>query len=291
LKLLSYARDGREGWGAVTGASDDAVIELGPRLPAWPDLDTLVAGGPAAIDAARDLAARTSPDLALADVAVRRPLARPGKIVCVGVNYAERNEEYRDGSDRPKHPSLFLRVPASLVAHGEAIRRPPESPQLDYEGEIAVVIGTRGRRIPRERAAAHLAALTCVNEGTVRDWVRHGKFNVTQGKNFEASGAIGPWLATIDGFPSLDDLRVTTRVNGEVRQDDTTARMMFPIAMLIEYVSTFMTLEPGDVISTGTPTGAGARFDPPRWLVPGDVVEVTVPGVGTLRNVIEDEAA
>ncbi|RPH46242.1 MAG: FAA hydrolase family protein, partial [Burkholderiales bacterium] len=216
-------------------------------------------------------------------------LARPGKIVCIGVNYAERNEEYRDGSERPRFPSLFMRTPGSLVAHGEAILRPPESPQLDYEGEIAVVIGTAGRRIPRERAATHVAALTCVNEGTLRDWVRHGKFNVTQGKNFEASGSIGPWLATADGFPDLADLRVATRVNGELRQDDTTARMMFPIAVLIEYLSTFMRLEPGDVISTGTPTGAGARFEPPRWLVPGDVVEVTVPGVGTLRNSVEDE--
>lgn len=291
MKLVSYAHGGREGWGVVTGAADDAVIAAGARLPAFADLDALLAAGPAALDAVRDVAARAAPDLALADLVVRKPLARPGKIVCVGVNYAERNEEYKDGSDRPRFPSLFLRVPASLVAHGEPILRPPESPQLDYEGEIAVVIGTAGRRIPRERAAAHLAALTVVNEGTVRDWVRHGKFNVTQGKNFEASGSIGPWLATIDGFPRLDDLRVTTRVNGEIRQDDTTARMMFPIAMLIEYVSTFVTLEPGDVISTGTPTGAGARFEPPRWLVPGDVVEVEVPGVGTLRNRVEDERA
>jgi 2-keto-4-pentenoate hydratase/2-oxohepta-3-ene-1,7-dioic acid hydratase in catechol pathway len=289
MKLVSYAHGGREGWGAVTGPADDAVIALGPRLPAYADLDALIAAGPAAIDAAREAAARAAPDLALADAVVRRPLARPGKIVCVGVNYAERNEEYRDGSERPRFPSLFLRVPASLVAHGEPILRPPESAQLDYEGEIAVVIGRAGRRIPRTRATEHVAALTCVNEGTVRDWVRHGKFNVTQGKNFEASGAIGPWLATADGFPRLDDLRVTTRVNGEVRQDDTTARMMFPIEMLIEYVSTFVTLEPGDVISTGTPTGAGARFEPPKWLVPGDVVEVEVPGVGTLRNRIEDE--
>lgn len=289
MKLVSYARDGREGWGAIAGAADDGVVELGARLPAYPSIDALLAAG--ALDDARRLAEHVSADLALADVTVRKPLARPGRILCVGVNYAERNEEYRDGSERPKWPSLFLRSPGSLVAHREPLLRPPESAQLDYEGEIAIVIGRGGRRIPRARAREHVAALTCVNEGTVRDWVRHGKFNVTQGKNFEASGAIGPWLATVDALPPFDALRVITRVNGEVRQDDVTARLAFPFEVLIEYVSTFARLEPGDVISTGTPTGAGARFDPPRWLVPGDVVEVEVPGVGILVNRVEDERA
>jgi 5-carboxymethyl-2-hydroxymuconate isomerase len=287
VKLLSYALRGREGWGAVVGA-DDAIVELGARLPAFPDLHALLAAD--AIGAARALVERAgSADVALSDVVVRKPVARPGKIVCVGVNYAERNEEYRDGSERPKWPSLFMRTPGSLVAHGEPILRPPESAQLDYEGEIAIVIGRAGRRITRARAAEHVAGLACMNEGTIRDWLRHGKFNVTQGKNFESSGAIGPWLVTADAFDGFGALRVTTRVNGEVRQDDTTERLMFPFDSLIEYVSTFMRLEPGDVISTGTPTGAGARFDPPKWLVPGDVVEVTVPGIGTLRNPVEDE--
>jgi 5-carboxymethyl-2-hydroxymuconate isomerase len=210
-------------------------------------------------------------------------------VICVGVNYAERNEEYGDGSERPKWPSLFMRTAGSLVAHGEAILRPPESTQLDYEGEIAIVIGRAGRRIPRARATEHIAGLTCMNDGTIRDWLRHGKFNVTQGKNFESTGSIGPWLATTDGFDGFGALRVLTRVNGEVRQDDTTERLMFPFDDLIAYISTFMRLEPGDVISTGTPTGAGARLDPPRWLVPGDRLEVEVPGVGTLVNPIEDE--
>jgi 2-keto-4-pentenoate hydratase/2-oxohepta-3-ene-1,7-dioic acid hydratase in catechol pathway len=289
MKLASYVRDGREGWGAVVGAGDDGLIELGARMPGIGSIDALLARG--ALDAARELAARRSPDLAVADLRLRKPLAHPGKIVCVGVNYAERNEEYRDGSERPKWPSLFMRTPGSLVAHGEPILRPPESAQLDYEGEIAIVVGRAGRRIPRADAAAHVAGLTCLNEGTIRDWLRHGKFNVTQGKNFEGTGAIGPWIATTDAFDGFGRLRVTTRVNGEVRQDDTTERLMFPFECLVEYVSTFMRLEPGDVISTGTPTGAGARFDPPRWLVPGDVVEVEVSGVGTLRNRVEDEPA
>jgi 5-carboxymethyl-2-hydroxymuconate isomerase len=289
MKLVSYALGGQEGWGAVTGdgCAEAGVIALGARLPAYPTTDALLAAG--ALDEARALAARTAPDLALADLRLREPVARPGKVICVGVNYAERNEEYRDGSERPRWPSLFMRTAGSLVAHGEPILRPPESVQLDYEGEIAIVIGRAGRRIARADAAAHVAGLTCMNEGTLRDWLRHGKFNVTQGKNFEASGAIGPWLATTDAFASFGDLRVITRVNGEVRQDDTTARLMFPFEYLIEYVSTFMRLEPGDVISTGTPTGAGARFDPPKWLVPGDSVEVEVPGIGTLANRVEDE--
>jgi 5-carboxymethyl-2-hydroxymuconate isomerase len=289
MKLASYLHDGREGWGAVVGPDDAGLVELGARMPGIGSIDALLAQG--ALDAAREVAARTAPDLAVAALRLRKPIGRPGRIVCVGVNYAERNEEYRDGSERPRWPSLFMRTPGSLVAHGEPILRPPESVQLDYEGEIAIIVGRAGRRIPRAAAAAHVAGLTCLNEGTVRDWLRHGKFNVTQGKNFEATGAIGPWIATPDTFDGFGHLRVITRVNGEVRQDDTTERLMFPFEYLIEYVSTFMRLEPGDVISTGTPTGAGARFDPPKWLVPGDVVEVQVPGIGTLRNRVEDEPA
>src|SRR6185436_8733392 len=158
------------------------------------------------------------------------------------------------------------------------------SEQLDYEGEIVLVIGRGGRRIARAEALGHVAGLTLANEGTVRDWVRHGKFNVTQGKNFDASGSMGPWLVSAAEIDFDRPLHLTTRVNGEVRQDDTTASMMFDFAALIEYISTFTTLTAGDLILTGTPTGAGARFDPPRWLKPGDVVEVSVAEIGTLSN-------
>lgn len=218
------------------------------------------------------------------------PLALHGNIFCIGVNYGDRNAEYKDGSDQPKYPSVFMRTPGSLVGDGETILRPPESEQLDYEGEIVLVIGKRGRRIPRESALAHIGGLTCGNEGSVRDWMRHGKFNVTQGKNFERSGSIGPSLVTVDEFKRFDDLRVTTRVNGEVRQDDTTTNLIFSFDYLIAYISTFAELAPGDMIFTGTPTGAGARFDPPRFLRAGDVVEVEVGGVGVLRNTVADEA-
>jgi 2-keto-4-pentenoate hydratase/2-oxohepta-3-ene-1,7-dioic acid hydratase in catechol pathway len=208
----------------------------------------------------------------------------------VGVNYPERNAEYKDGSDAPKYPSLFVRFPSSFVGHGAALIRPPESTQLDYEGEIVIVVGKRGRRIAETDARAHIFGLTLMNEGSVRDWIRHGKFNVTQGKNFEHSGSIGPWIVPLhDGLP-LDGLTVTTRVNGEERQRGQTGTLMFSFARILASISTFTTLEPGDVIATGTPPGAGGRFDPPKWLKPGDVVEVSCDGIGTLTNTVADEA-
>ena len=170
------------------------------------------------------------------------------------------------------------------------ILRPPESTQFDYEGEIVIVIGKSGRRIPEARAHEHVFGLTLMNEGSVRDWLRHGKFNVTQGKNFDKSGSIGPWIVTRDAAGDLADLDVVTRVNGEERQRGNTGTLMFPFARIINYVSTFTTLEPGDCIATGTPPGAGARFDPPKWLKAGDVVEVECPAIGILRNAVKDEA-
>lgn len=228
---------------------------------------------------------------AMAEVVLLPPIPQPDKCFCVGVNYAERNEEYRDASAAPRYPSLFLRVPGSFVGHGQPLVRPALSEQFDYEGEIALVIGRGGRHIKREDALGHVAGLTLCNEGSVRDWLRHGKFNVTQGKNWDRSGSLGPWMVPAGGMDLSQPLTLTTRVNGEVRQHDSTARMMFPFDYLIHYVSTFTTLLPGDVIVTGTPTGAGARFDPPRWLVPGDRIDVEVDGIGTLSNTVVDEAA
>jgi 2-keto-4-pentenoate hydratase/2-oxohepta-3-ene-1,7-dioic acid hydratase in catechol pathway len=206
------------------------------------------------------------------------------KILCIGINYANRTGEFKDMPERPKYPSLFFRAPASLVGHEHPLVRPSVSTQFDYEGEIALVIGREGRHIAREHALEHVAGLTLCNEGSVRDWMRHGTFNVTQGKNFDASGAIGPWIVTADSVDLTQPLHLTTKVNGELRQDDTTANLIFAFADLIAYITTFMTLKPGDVIATGTPAGAGARFDPPKWLVPGDVVEIEVPEIGVLRN-------
>ncbi len=223
------------------------------------------------------------------DIQYLPPIISGQKIVCIGVNYAERNAEYKDNSDLPKYPSVFLRYLDSFVGHNQNLVRPPESPQLDYEGEIVIIIGKGGRRIPKETALEHIAGLTLMNEGTIRDWVRHAKFNVTQGKNFEKSGAIGPYLVTADEFADFSNLKIQTYVNGELRQDDSTARLMFPFDYIISYLSTFMTLKAGDMIATGTPNGAGARFTPPQYLKPNDVVEITATGLGVLRNGIEDE--
>ena len=219
------------------------------------------------------------------------PFARHGKIICVGVNYPERNAEYKDGSDVPKYPSLFVRFPGSFVGHDQPIIRPPESTQFDYEGEIVLVIGKPGRRISEANALEHVFGVTLMNEGSVRDWLRHGKFNVTQGKNFDRSGSIGPCIVSRDAAGDLGNLDLVTRVNGDERQRGNTGTLMFPFSRIINYISTFTTLEPGDLIATGTPPGAGARFDPPKWLKPGDIVEIECPAIGILRNVVADEVA
>ena len=287
MKLISYLHGGASHWGCVIG---NGVVDLGRRLPAFASVSALLEGGDAALAQARHAAEGAAPDHALADVRFELPIVRPRRVFCIGVNYAHRNAEYKDGSDLPKYPSIFMRVAESFVGHAEPLQQPLESTQLDYEGEIAIVIGRRARRVKGDEALACIAGLTCMNEGTIRDWVHHAKFNVTQGKNFNASGAIGPWIVTADEFPQgYGNLRVRTRVNGEPRQDDTTAHLMFDFAYLIGYLSTFTTLEPGDIIATGTPTGAGIRFEPPRFLQPGDVVEVEVDGVGVLRNVVRAE--
>ena len=284
MRLLTFTDKGERRVGAER---DGGVVDLSARLPGI-SAKSLIADDRLA--EAADIAAQADADHALADVALDLPIPDPAKIFCVGVNYMNRNAEYKDGSEAPPYPSLFVRNPLSFAPHGASILRPPESEQLDYEGEIVLVIGKAGRRIAQDAAMSHVAGLTIMNEGSVRDWLRHGKFNVTQGKNFDQSGGLGPWIETDLGKVNPADMKIETRVNGEVRQADTTASMAFPFPRLIEYISTFCTLLPGDLIATGTPTGAGARFDPPKWLVPGDTVEVEVEGVGTLSNTVADEA-
>jgi 2-keto-4-pentenoate hydratase/2-oxohepta-3-ene-1,7-dioic acid hydratase in catechol pathway len=282
MRLASYNIRGRSSYGAVVG---DGVVDLRLRFSArYPTLLDLMRAS--ALHEARAALLGVRPDYPLAEVELLPPLAAPEKILCIGVNYANRNLDF-DDPNIPKYPSMFYRAPNSLVAHGQPLVRPKVSEQLDYEGEIALVIGRAGRHIPRERALEHVAGVTLLNEGTVRDWLRHGKFNVTQGKNFDASGSVGPWMET--DVDLTKPLHLTVKVNGEVTQDDTTASMIFGFADIIAYVTTFMTLKPGDVIATGTPTKKGPRTDPPRWLVPGDVVELSVPEIGTLRNQVVDE--
>ena len=265
----------------------EAVFDLGPRLSKASCLIDLL--DPFALTEVSAAIKGADADYDLSDIEYRRPIQYPGQILCVGINYGDRDAEY-GSSIKGDYPNIFLRTPETLAAHNQAMFVPPESEQLDYEGEIALIIGKAGRRIPREKALDHIGAVTCLNEGCIRDWMRHGKINITQGKNFYRCGAAGPWLVTADEFSNgYGNMRVTTRVNGEVRQDDTIANILYDFSYLIAYASTWNTLEPGDIISTGTPSGSGARLDPPIWLRDGDTVEVEVSGVGILSNPIENE--
>ena len=284
MKFLSCEKDGNSTFGAVI---DSGVVDLGARHPELADLRDAIRGGRLG-DLASE-AENVQADFAIEDAKLLPTIPNPEKIICIGVNYANRNEEYKDGSSAPKYPSVFMRTRESLTGHEQPLMDPPESDQLDYEGEIVIVVGKEGRRIPEDRAHEHVAGLTIMNEGSLRDFLRHAKFNVTQGKNFERSGALGPWMVTPDELDPMGTLQVMTRVNGEERQNDTTDNLMFPFRYLLSYLSTFYRLKPGDVIATGTPNGAGARFDPPKYLKDGDVVEVEVPGIGILRNPVRTE--
>ena len=284
MNLVTFTAAGRQHWGVT---APGGVATLSDRFPQWRSLrDVIAAGGiPTVLAAGQGLAASHPDGHFRWDI----PIPDPEKIICVGVNFPDRNAEYKDGQDAPPFMSLFPRFARSFTGHGQPLIRPPESQQLDYEGEIAVVIGKAGRRIPQAQALTHIAALTLCNEGTIRDWVRHAKFNVTQGKNWDGSGAIGPWLVPFTDPAQILDVALETRVNGTLRQQDRTRRMLFPVAAQIAYISTFTTLMPGDIIVTGTPTGAGARHDPPLWLKPGDTIEIRADGIGTLVNGVADE--
>ena len=285
-RLATYSINGAVRYGAVT---DKGIVDRSPRFAEdYSTLREVIAAG--ALMRLADDAANRAPDHPLEAVTLLPPIPSPEKIICIGVNYPDRNAEYKDGQDAPKYPSMFMRTPRSFVGHDTPLVRPRASQQLDYEGGLAIVIGKAGRHIRESTALDHIAALTLCNEGTIRDWVRHAKFNVTQGKNFDSTGSLGPWIVPYTREEQIADVRLTTRVNGELRQDDRTSRLMFGFRILINYISTFTTLVPGDVIVTGTPTGAGARFDPPRYLKPSDIVEVEAEGIGLLRNGIVDEA-
>ena len=282
MRFLSFENPDGPSWGCAT---DAGIVDIGARQ-GGSLLETLQAE---AVATTEDFAGRLKADFGFGEVTYLPPVHAPEKIACIGVNYANRNEEYRDGSNAPKYPSVFMRTIDSFTGHDQPLWRPPESEQLDYEGEIVIVIGKTGHRIPENQALDYIGGLTIMNEGSLRDWIRHGKFNVTPGKNFVRSGGLGPWMVTANAFADYSDMTVTTTVNGERRQHDTTANLMFPFSYLIHYLSTFFILKPGDLISTGTPLGAGARFDPPKYLAPGDVVEVEVPGIGKLSNGVVDD--
>ena len=281
--LISFIYEGSHRFGSLKGERvTDLSADFADRFE-----NLSAAANAGALDEL--FTAKGEATFSLDEVKLLAPLGAPGKIVCVGVNFPDRNAEYKDGQASQLNPSLFVRFPSGFVGHGDDLVRPPESEQLDYEGEIAIVVGRPGRRIAEADAWDHVAAVTLCNEGTIRDWVRHAKFNVTQGKNWDCSAAMGPSLLRFTGPDMLADIELMTRVNGELRQQDRTGRMIFSFTKIINYVSTFTALAPGDILICGTPTGAGARFDPPKWLRPGDVVEIAADGLGTLRNGVRDE--
>jgi 2-keto-4-pentenoate hydratase/2-oxohepta-3-ene-1,7-dioic acid hydratase in catechol pathway len=282
MRLASYNLRGRPSFGAVVG---EGIVDLRSRLSRFSTLVEVFRAQ--ALAEAEAAAAGVRPDVPLVAVELLPPLTAPEKILCIGINYANRGQDY-NVTDTPKYPSMFYRAPNSLVGSGGKLVRPKISEQLDYEGEIAMVIGHECKHVPKERALEMIAGLTLCNEGTIRDWTRHGQFNVTQGKNFDASGGIGPWIET--DVDLTKPLHLIVRKNGEITQDDTTASMIFSFADIIAYTTTFMTLKAGDVICTGTPVKNVPKTDPPVWLKPGDTIEVECPDIGVLRNSVVAEA-
>ena len=279
MKFLSYSHQGQASWGLAT---DTGVVSLSSAN--YPTLRSALADG---MLEKLGTAAQGQPDTcSLAQITYLPVITDPGKIICIGHNYEEHRVETE--RDKTENPTVFLRVADSQTGHLQPLLMPPESDHFDYEGEIAVVIGKGGRRIARDQAWEHVAGYSAYNDGSVRDWQRHTT-QFTPGKNFVGTGAFGPILVTRGEIADGEELNLTTRLNGQVMQHATTAMMIFPIPRLIEYVSTFTTLAPGDVIVSGTPGGVGARRQPPVWMKEGDLVEIEVSKIGVLRNRVERE--
>ncbi len=281
MKLATYRTAQGASYGAVT---QKGIVDLKRYLGnQYPDLKALIAGNGFA-DAAKHLS--EAPDYKESDVVWLPVIPNPDKIVCVGLNYQDHVVE--TGRDNTENPALFLRVAESQVGHRQPILRPRESKNLDFEAEIAVIIGKGGRRISQEEAWNHIFGYSCYNDGSVRDWQRH-TVQWTAGKNFARTGGFGPWLVTNDDIPPGTKMTLSCRLNGERMQNATTEQMIFKIPRIIQYVSAFTTLLPGDVIVTGTPGGVGARRTPPVWMKPGDTVEIEIDKVGVLVNTIADD--
>ncbi len=283
MRILSFTKNGRAGFGVVIG---DGVVDAAPRLPDKPrDLRAALAAG--ALPELERLT-RVAPDFGLRDVTFAPPISEAAKLLCVGINYMPHIREM--GRERPEKPVIFTRFADSIVGHGQPLEKPLASEQFDFEGELAVVIGKRARRVGRDRALDYVAGYSCFNDGSVRDFQRHSP-QFTPGKNFHASGAFGPWLVTKDEVGDPRTLHLTTRLNGAVMQSESVGELCFDVPQLIEYCSIFAQLEPGDVIVTGTPGGVGAGRKPPLWMKPGDTVEVEISELGTLRNPVIAETA
>ncbi len=287
MRIVTFEREGAT---AVGVAAEGGVVDLAAVMDAPPSsVKALLAAGPGSLrEAAR--AAEAAPEslrTPLEDLSLLPPVPEPGKVLGLGLNYAEHAAE--SGHEPPAHPAIFIRSRTTLVGHGQPIVRPRLSPQLDYEGELAIVIGQPAHHVPEERALDHVAGYACFDDASVRD-VQYWTGQWTLGKNFDSTGGFGPALVTADELPpGAAGLRITTRVDGETLQDGNTADMLFTVPRIVSLLSEVCTLEPGDVIITGTPSGVGKARTPPRWLVPGEVVEVEIQGIGALRNPVVDE--
>jgi 2-keto-4-pentenoate hydratase/2-oxohepta-3-ene-1,7-dioic acid hydratase in catechol pathway len=284
MKFISFTRLGNCGFGAL---AEDGVVDLTGRLAHdLTSLKALIAAD--RLEAAAAFAAGRPADFALSDVTLLPVVPDAGKILCVGLNY----ETHRAETKRPdaKHPTMFTRYADSQIAHGQPMILPAVSDKLDYEGEMAVIIGKGGRNIPEDRALAHVAGYACYNDGTIRDWQRH-THQFGPGKTFPGTGGFGPYMVTTDEVGDYSRLSIRTRLNGVVMQDAQLSDLIFPVERLIAYISTYTPLSAGDVILTGTPGGVGDRREPPLYMKAGDIIEVEIDGLGRLVNPIAAETA
>jgi 2-keto-4-pentenoate hydratase/2-oxohepta-3-ene-1,7-dioic acid hydratase in catechol pathway len=281
MKLASFRHKNIDSWGIVDG---DTIVNVGAELrKEFSDLRAAIAGG--ALDRAASLAAG-APHFPLSEISWLPVIPNPSKILCIGLNYETHRVE--TGREPTGHPAVFTRFADSQIGHDTPILRPRVSTALDYEGELAVIIGKGGRYIARDQAMAHVAGYACYNDASIRDWQRH-TIQFTPGKNFPGTGAFGPVMVTPDEVPDYRALKLETRVNGQTLQSASLDKLIFSIPVLIEYCSSFTPLSPGDVIATGTPGGVGFKREPQLFLKPGDRVEVEITSVGTLVNHIADE--
>jgi 2-keto-4-pentenoate hydratase/2-oxohepta-3-ene-1,7-dioic acid hydratase in catechol pathway len=282
MKLASFAAGGKAAFGVVT---DGGVVVLNGQLKSGAATlrEALAAG---ALDEIREVAKNFKPDHKLSDIKFLPVIPDPQKILCAGINYRSHAAEV--GRELPKQPSMFIRFTDTLVGHDGEMIRPKLSDNFDFEGEFAVVIGEGGRHIPLGRALDHVAGYTCFIDGSVRDYQ---KFSVTSGKNFPGTGPLGPWLVTIDEIPDPTRLTLTTRLNGREVQRSCTDQMIYSVPQIVSFCSDFTALHPGDVIATGTPEGVGHGRKPPLWMKAGDVLEVEITVIGTLRTRIVDQPA
>ncbi len=277
MKYISFIRP--NGTSAYGRLENDIVTDLGLTEIAPVDLKAAIASG--------ELESLTGMETYnLTDITLLPVIPNPTKIFCVGHNYESHRQE--TGRAKTDHPSIFVRFADTLIADGKAIVRPKVSTQLDYEGELAVIIGKGGRNISEENAFNHVAGYACFNDASIRDWQWHSR-QFTPGKNFPTTGPFGPYMVTPDEAGDLSEINVTTKLNGKIMQQQPIGDMVFPIAEVIAYISTFTPLQPGDVIASGTPGGVGAKRNPPVWMTPGDTVEINIGPIGTLTNTIIEE--